>query len=155
MSNTPQEKGNSTSAPDTESRLPPGWRLKTVKRLKGERRDHYLYSPCGKRFRSAPQLKEYLNLNHHKLGLTIDHFPHVFGRRRSKLRIRNKKLHIYNPQTSTPNINNVISPKILKILEGQQKILPHPSQLSQSPPQQPPQPTMTISTQPLQPPQPP
>ena len=163
MSNSSQEKGNSTLALDTESNLPPGWKLKRVKRLKGERLDRYLYSPSGKRFRSTPHLKEYLNLNHHKLGLTIDNFPHVFSRRRSKSKMKNNHMHKNNPKASTPNIDKAVSPKILRIILGQQKILPHPShpteQLSQSPPQQPtqpiphptPQPTMIVFTQPLQP----
>ena len=57
----------------TDTNLPTGWKRKVVKRLKGSRYDVYIFSPTGKRFRSRPQLKEYLDKNT-QLGLTIDQF---------------------------------------------------------------------------------
>jgi hypothetical protein len=58
---------------NTDTNLPPGWKRKVVKRLKGSRYDVYIFSPAGKRFRSRPQLQEYLDKNT-QLGLTIDQF---------------------------------------------------------------------------------
>lgn len=57
----------------TDTNLSPGWKQKVVNRLKGSRYDVYIFSPTKKRFRSRPQLQEYLD-NNTQLGLNIDQF---------------------------------------------------------------------------------
>ena len=127
MSNSSKEKRDSTLALPEDSTLPSGWRLKMVKRLKGERRDYYLFSPSGKRFRSRPQLKEYLNLTHHQLGLTMDNFPHIFNQRNLKYKTQSNHTPKNNSRAPIQNVGKNVAPqKILKIIEGQQKILPQP-----------------------------
>ena len=73
MSGNCREGSQSSLIMHDDPKLPPGWKRKVVKRLRGDRYDVYILSPTWKRFRSGPQLQEYLEKNP-QLGLTIDQF---------------------------------------------------------------------------------
>lgn len=100
----PMEAGSPKSALTTPKSLPPGWKREVVVRKNGlsaGKSDVYYYSPCGKKFRSKPQIAKYLGDNHNLDLSCFDFSRGAYGevtqRRRARDRQIGKKMESVKP----------------------------------------------------------
>jgi hypothetical protein len=97
-------KSSSVSTTTMPKSLPPGWKREVVVRKNGlsaGKSDVYYYSPCGKKFRSKPQIAKFLGENHNLDLSCFDFSRGAYGevtqRRRARDRQISRKMESVKP----------------------------------------------------------
>lgn len=100
----PMDAESPKSALTMPKSLPPGWKREVVVRKNGlsaGKSDVYYYSPCGKKFRSKPQIAKFLGDNHNLDLSCFDFSRGAYGevtqRRRARDRQIGKKMEPVKP----------------------------------------------------------